>query len=94
MAIIRCENGHHYDSAKYTECPTCKKRSQKELDSAIGVAQNPPDIMQERDMGSSTDMISVEDEMPTYSLLRAKKQPVVGWLVCVNGPEKDRKSVV
>ena len=29
MAIIRCVNGHYYDSAKYEDCPVCKNQDQK-----------------------------------------------------------------
>ena len=29
MAIIRCDRGHYYDSAKYDKCPTCKNLDQR-----------------------------------------------------------------
>lgn len=29
MAIIRCDRGHYYDSAKYEDCPTCRSLDQR-----------------------------------------------------------------
>jgi len=101
MAILRCENGHFYDDSRQPECPHCVKESstvtRQELNegmtmhlSAAGAAPAETSRQKVRiDMGGAVK--GPEDEK-TVGIYRTQKgcDPVVGWLVCVEGNEKGR----
>ena len=71
MAIIQCENGHRYDSARFRECPFCK------AESVAGRNENHEDFGR---LGASIGLMESTID----------RSPVVGWIVCVEGPEKGR----
>lgn len=77
MAIIRCSKGHYYDDEKYSECPMCKNASSHSDDDEKTV-----------DLFSS----NYSDDERTIGIFakKTKCDPVVGWLVCVSGPDKGR----
>ena len=90
--LIRCDNGHFYDPKKHAACPYCgvpsgdtattpkKKepvvRAPEERTRPAGFSQGP-------DTG---------DDQPTIRIGMGETRidPVVGWLVCMHGPEKGR----
>jgi hypothetical protein len=92
--MMRCEEGHFYDAAKHSSCPWCSKGLSEELSGALvasaeaktrplGAAEAVPG-MQPRAEGSA----------PAHGVTRridsqpSGVDPVVGWLVCIDGPEK------
>lgn len=98
MPVLRCENGHFYDSAKYEKCPHCARARE-----AAGQAErdNPTQYMAPEDgadLRKKAKQHLVEfvqqtapREEKTISIFSAGAlHPVVGWIVCVGGREKGR----
>lgn len=95
MALKRCENGHYYDAAKHTSCPSCGVQNidfgptKPRRDAAAAPIPEPGrpsvDPPKERPAAPS-------DAGKTVSLVRKKAgiDPVVGWLVCVQGADRGR----
>ncbi len=93
MALKRCENGHYFDPAKHTSCPSCgvqninfePTRKKEE----VKVAETPPPA----GGGAARDAKArAGDDGKTVSLIHKKAgiDPVVGWLVCVEGADRGR----
>lgn len=79
MALKRCDNGHYFDPAKHSTCPSCgisdlQKTQPKRVDPVAPQPAPPP-------------RPASADEGRTVPLERKRKgiDPVVGWLVCVEG---------
>lgn len=109
MAMKRCNNGHFYDSDKYTNCPYCGVQS---LDVQATMAKrsfvNPGNVgptepaAANRQAGRDFRTVasnnaarsSVMSREPgeTVGLMKRKTgiDPVVGWLVCIEGAERGR----
>lgn len=96
MALVRCESGHLFDRAKHTACPTCGVRD--ELRPRRDVPSGPADADRTRRRdepraaagGPGAAMPAAADDAKTQRLIRRMTgvDPVVGWLVCVRGPER------
>ena len=111
MAVLRCENGHFYDNAKFSDCPHCNKTEtpkvtfapeaqndmRQELNEGrtayLPSASAPASAGEKRkvkiDMGGS---VTGPADEKTVGVFRSEKgcDPVVGWLVCIQGDEKGR----
>ncbi len=78
-SLIRCAEGHYYDSSKHSSCPFCGVQN---LDIAIQktMAKRP-----------GTGEAAAADGK-TVGIFKKKLgiDPVVGWLVAVKGPEKGK----
>jgi len=100
MAMKRCDQGHYYDADKHTMCPACgvpdleigKTRP-------VGHAPSPPEAtwrVPATDEGKTirhdASKVGPRDAGETVALVRKKAgiDPVVGWLVCVEGADKGR----
>lgn len=92
----RCDNGHYYDPKKHTKCPYCGvaeidilvPRSIKIGPAIEGDVHTRPQGLKVVPTGSG-----VGDDAPTRVISPgglAAIDPVVGWFVCVHGPEKGR----
>jgi hypothetical protein len=83
MSLKRCDSGHHYDPAKHTSCPHC------------GV---PPDVVfsptRKKEDGQPADKPKGDPAAGKPTVVLGRKaggvDPVVGWLVCVAGPDRGR----
>ncbi len=80
-AMTRCDNGHYYDPQKHSSCPFC------------GVQNLDIDIqktMAKRPSGAAEKPAAPDSGAKTVGVFRKKLgiDPVVGWLVAVEGPEK------
>lgn len=94
MALKRCENGHYFDPAKHTSCPSCgvqmidvPTRPKAGLDALPAPPGGP-----KASPAPGPQKTSPADEGKTVAL-GVKKQgidPVVGWLVCTAGPDRGR----
>lgn len=89
MKLIRCDRGHYYDSQQHSSCPSCGV-SGLELQAATQVKSSPPEasVPLTRAYGQN----DRGEVGVTVAMVRKKIgiDPVVGWLVCVQGPEKGR----
>ena len=91
--LRRCENGHYYDPKKHTKCPFCG------VDAIVfGPKSLKIEVLSDehtRPAGVQvTPSPGVGDDAVTRPLQlvhdMARIDPVVGWLVCVGGPEKGK----
>ncbi len=77
MQMIQCPNGHFYDASIYPRCPYCDGSA---AGTSVGVT-----VPVQRPAQSSA---------PGATVAVIKKKlgidPVVGWLVCLEGPQKGK----
>lgn len=91
MSLIRCPNGHYYDDSRYTSCPSCGIA----LDGLFGEmqafdAEEKTVCRMDVNDDAVTVSKSLDQEVKTIAKFRVDNgtQPVVGWLVCVEGGDK------
>ncbi len=86
MKLIRCERGHYYDAQQHSRCPSCGVPGLEIPASPINSPVAEVGVTQVRGQSTAAD-IGV-----TVAMVRKKIgiDPVVGWLVCVAGPEQGR----
>lgn len=94
MALKRCDKGHYYDPESYSDCPSCGTH---DLDLQTTQMRGPAStsdagVTQARSSSSSSSSSKQRDAGVTVAIVRKKIgiDPVVGWLVCIDGPEKGR----
>lgn len=98
MALKRCDNGHYFDPAKYGDCPTCQGAASALAAPALPTMPAAGDGTDDgrtrrRDEGQApphTAAGPAADSGRTERLVRRQTgiDPVVGWLVCIGGPER------
>lgn len=77
MKLERCENGHIYNSAVYKECPYCNSERLEQAEVREEVV--------------AMDKVEIEDEATqSYWANEIAVEPVVGWLVCIDGYDKGK----
>lgn len=99
MEMRKCERGHYYDASIHEECPYCNKESNVGMTMALGVsAGDNSRTMPLTSAGNVTRPLfeavqdAQDDDGRTVALIQTDIgiDPVVGWLVCVEGKEKGR----
>lgn len=100
MAITECSKGHVYDTDQYAVCPYCNsgnniidfgngsdEESEANKTVALGHNQQSPSSDE-----SDVQYREIEDVNKTVGIFKDKYDldPVVGWLVCIEGPEKGK----
>ncbi|MBQ6877340.1 MAG: FHA domain-containing protein [Oscillospiraceae bacterium] len=102
MAIARCPKGHCYDDKRFKSCPYCgvslsgnlmKSEDMKtvalvgndEKTVPLGMLGDEKTVALGFDLNDDSDNVTVMFEEKKYG-----GAPVVGWLVCIEGPEKGR----
>ena len=96
MALRRCDNGHYYDENKYSSCPSCGIRDLN-VEATRPMRPSPrSDAPAESPEAFLTRRKNDQRPEPEPGVTRAYWHdrlgidPVVGWLVCVEGPDKGR----
>ena len=98
MAIKECANGHLYDTEQHTACPYCSGAGNR-VDFRFKGAEDPaPMVHTGRTVAQSAAVSrtepknSISDTGKTVGVFQKKMsfEPVVGWLVCVEGKEKGK----
>lgn len=96
MAVIECANGHLYDTNQYSACPYCSVNLNR-LDfgagnnspasaSEVGATVAPAGYNRARRQDSEKDLgKTVAVYQKNFS-----REPVAGWLVCIEGVEKGK----
>ncbi len=93
MALKRCENGHYFDPAKHSACPSCGvagvdlgKTSPRRSEPAPA----PSPVPAPAPGPGAAARVPPADAGKTVPLERKKRgiDPVVGWLVCVEGADR------
>ena len=104
MPMVRCSQGHFYDDAKHSSCPWCGVPNLDVVPTAPAVSNDTPRTVaiNNRENSFSQEARTIplfvkertahSQEGKTVALVRKKTgmDPVVGWLVCVEGVEKGR----
>jgi hypothetical protein len=91
VALERCKHGHYYDPAMHTTCPHC---GVPDLDIGRTVPRRPASEYtgesEVRTQPHDTPVSGRSEPGITVGVMRDKigLDPVVGWLVCVEGPDK------
>lgn len=96
--LTRCKNGHFYDGGKYDECPHCNnttepcvtqyadKKMLAELENeSLNEAAAPESVSAAYTEQSSTPAASNDNLTMHYYQRAIGTEPVVGWLVCIEG---------
>ncbi len=92
----RCSQGHYYDATKYSRCPACgipDLAVQATQGHAVAVAETPINLDKiDKTQAFGSPARAGAGEGRTVGLMRKRTgiDPVVGWLVCINGPERGR----
>lgn len=87
MKLIRCDRGHYFDTQQHSSCPSCGATSLVDPVAPQHLTQGESSaVTQVRGQAVSCDM------GVTVALVRKHLgfDPIVGWLVCIEGPEKGR----
>lgn len=92
MKLIRCERGHYYDSQQHSSCPTCGVSGLEVQPTQVRASQPQSAVQHTQAYGQGGGSREHSDIGVTVAMVRKKIgiDPVVGWLVCVHGPEKGR----
>ena len=104
MALTECANGHLYDDSQYQTCPYCNTGTNQVVFGAgvgktVGVGAGPAPAAVE--IGATVAPASYNragrpdsdrDTGKTVAVLQKSfsREPVTGWLVCVEGTEKGK----
>lgn len=84
MAIVQCEYGHYYDDEKFTACPHCGEQAAEDELTMSFVEE------EERVIDKLAAMVNGEEKTVGFYQVKMKADPVVGWVVCTEGPERGR----
>ena len=99
MALQECGNGHIYDTDQYASCPYCVGGNRIDFGADSGVGKT---VAASANLGSSMGVTMApsgyntrpgqNDTGKTVGVFQKKMsfEPVVGWLVCIDGPEKGK----
>lgn len=86
MPLERCDNGHYFDPGKHSACPSCGLGSLSDGRTRPKMETAPPAP------AAAPGPAPAKAEPKTVPLVRREAgiDPVVGWLVCVAGPDRGR----
>ena len=86
--MIRCAEGHFWDPAKHSACPWCGVAAQ----AAVEESDASPKTRPVRAIDAAPAAARIQEHGVTKALHREPTgvSPVVGWLVCIEGPDKGR----
>ena len=93
MSMKRCENGHYFDSSKYTACPSCGIQDLDIHATVIHpVQQQPSDNTEGHTVKHGQASHAGGEPGVTVGVFRKNTgiDPVVGWLVCIHGADRGR----
>jgi hypothetical protein len=91
MAMKSCGKGHFYDEGTHSTCPYCGVSI--ELGETVGRLDPAPvaeDFPRTRAAGSRATQRGDPEETVGIFKKRLGIDPVVGWLVCIAGPDQGR----
>ncbi len=99
MGMKRCSNGHFYDDMKYQQCPYCGISNMDASKTMPIIMQSQPGASADATVGRTVAMSPEEiakrqaaagDDGKTVGIMKKKTgiDPVVGWVVCVDGPSR------
>jgi hypothetical protein len=88
--MVRCPEGHFYDPSKHQACPWCAlppdAGSNQQKTRPVGQVESPPPLPTVP-MGAKP---GATRRVGMDAATGSKLEPVVGWLVCLDGPDRGR----
>lgn len=93
MAVKRCKNGHIFDGEKHSICPHCPTIEESSAKGPVFQFEKADSlektrVLEKKDISPVNEI--EEDDKTIYfrpeKIKNSKVDPVVGWLVCVDGP--------
>ena len=93
MPVSQCVNGHYYDSEKFSACPHCEETpnaAPKPNEESKTVAMYSADIFSSAKIQIRDASAEKGDKTIAFYQSEMNMDPVVGWLVCVEGKERGR----
>ena len=104
MSMKRCDNGHFYDDNENLNCPYCgigattPKTTRKKEPPRTENMHNPfAPVAPGASQGQGAEFVGNAGSDPmTIRVMKEKTgvDPVVGWLVCIKGPEMGRSYII
>lgn len=84
MNLVKCPNGHFYDGSKFAECPHC---AQTDLQATMPLEPAKADSPAPLPFQQQSFAASPSDDAVTIGMYQKiiGVEPVVGWLVCIEG---------
>lgn len=99
LQLKQCPNGHFYDQSKHAQCPSCTGGSAN-INATMPVFSGPADIgvtvpaNQQAFVDRTQPVNYTQPQDASHTQVVIKKEmgidPVVGWMVCVDGKEKGK----
>ena len=88
MAMQRCQQGHYFDPEKYSACPACGVDGLEIVSTKAKRSSAATPMPSTQSKGHSNQA----EDMPTVGVVHKQLgiDPVVGWLVCIDGPQRGR----
>lgn len=97
MNLLKCSNGHYYDGDKFDTCPHCAGMTEDTVNENPTVAIDMPIEATEPvsrtipEDNMNTQPLPMDDEMTVrWNMTNNGTDPVVGWLVCIEGQSMGR----
>lgn len=79
MKVVKCVNGHFYDKDRYEECPHCRQNPGGKRSYIAG----------KKKVGEVIQKNMRSDNEKTVGIFNIEcREPITGWLVCVEGNKK------
>ena len=90
MKLERCNNGHFYDPAKHSSCPHCGIDIDFDIDKTLPISRN--NDVENKTAPRVSNANKENQENKTIGIYHKEIgiDPVVGWLVCIEGPDRGR----
>lgn len=96
MKLVKCNRGHYYDSDQFSSCPHCKKMNDTQEETVpveeVTIAQDFTEPIEASVIINTAEPVKTgevtdDDGEKTvgYYFSEIRKEPVTGWLVCLNG---------
>ena len=97
MGVSRCSAGHFFDDLKYEQCPHCNNGNrniieEKTISHGMHSGYGSKGVFNRKMVELALQGTSKTDEEKTVGIFRLEKgeDPIVGWLVCLEGKERGR----
>ena len=90
--MIRCTEGHFYDPTRHQACPWCAKPLDLGGPPALDATANKTVPLRAEAAAAAPPVVAGPPQGATRRVVHEQLgiDPVVGWLVCVEGPEKGK----
>jgi hypothetical protein len=82
VKLSKCINGHYYDNTKDKVCPYCQEQN----DANVCTSSNEIKMVEEEKKSDNGKEVVLEEKVLEFD-------PVTGWLVCIEGPDRGERPI-